>query len=466
MLFPSTEFLFAFLPCLLLLYFVVFRWTRLGQNILLTVASIYFYAWGEPSFAQVMLVSILLNWAYALWVSKCRHIVWQSRLCLTLMVISNLSILAIYKYLAFTLENINLLFASNFVVPQILLPLGISFFTFQAISYVVDIYRGNGEAQKNPINVALYISFFPQLIAGPIVRYQTIANQIFNRRENWSDFSAGLSRFALGLGKKLILADSLALIVSAAFDYPNEISLTMAWLGAIAYTLQIYFDFSAYSDMAIGLGRMFGFKFLENFNYPNASRSITDFWRRWHISLGSWFRDYVYIPLGGNRLGVTRQFFNLLIVWFITGFWHGANYTFIIWGLMHFTFMWFEKLTGFEKRISFLYGILYSFIIVMLSRVIFRSVDISSAWGYFETMFFLNDCKLIDGYAIFFLRENLLLYLLAIAISFPLYPWFKRRFCQYSWYGITHALMIVVVFILALAFLLKGGHQPFIYSNF
>ena len=308
MLFSSNVFLFAFLPAVIFIYYVLLRRSRPLQNVFLCIASLFFYAWGEPRFVLVMMLSIAVNWAGGLAVSSFmeRGNKRAAKATLAADIVFNLVIIFIFKYLNFFSLNYNLLVGSRtgsyIYVPEIMLPIGISFFTFQAISYVVDVYRGNGEAQKNILNVGLYISFFPQLIAGPIVRYETIADQIFNRKETLDDFTEGVKRFIIGFCKKILIANNVAMIADQAFllNETGELSVLMAWLGAIAYTLQIFYDFSGYSDMAIGLGKMFGFNFLENFNYPYVSCSIKEFWRRWHISLSTWFRDYVYIPLGGT----------------------------------------------------------------------------------------------------------------------------------------------------------------------
>lgn len=302
MIFSSTIFVFLFLPMVLIFYYGIFRNSRKLKNIFLLLASLFFYAWGEPTFVLVMIMSIICNYYFGLKVDKYKNDKKKAKSIIVIMLIFNLTIMFIFKYLMFTLTNIKYVTGLNFNIPNIALPIGISFFTFQAISYVIDVYRGNGKVQKNPLYVGLYISFFPQLIAGPIVRYETIAEQIENRHENFEDFSKGSCRFIIGLGKKMLLANTLALVADYAFSIKSgELSVVMAWLGALAYTFQIFFDFSGYSDMAIGLGLMFGFKFLENFNYPYISKSISEFWRRWHISLGTWFRDYVYFPLGGSR---------------------------------------------------------------------------------------------------------------------------------------------------------------------
>ena len=333
MLFSTSVFLFFFLPFVLFFYHALLRNKIKWQNLFLLVSSLFFYAWGEPYFVLIMLASIIVNWGFALLVDFFRDRIYV-RYLLFLVVLFNILLIFTFKYLNFFCTTLNDVFNTDIIIPSIALPIGISFFTFQSISYVIDVYRRKGHVQKNPLNVGLYIALFPQLIAGPIVRYETIAQQIENRVVTFSDFSEGVKRFIIGLGKKVLIANNVALVADHCFTLTEEnLTAPLAWLGILCYTLQIYFDFSGYSDMAIGLGRMFGFHFLENFNYPYISKSISEFWRRWHISLGSWFRDYVYIPLGGNRVSKVRLYVNLFIVWFLTGLWHGANWTFIIWGI-------------------------------------------------------------------------------------------------------------------------------------
>ena len=330
MLFTSTVFMYLFLPVTLLVYYVFLRKCRMLQNVFLLIVSRFFYGWGEPKFVLVMLLSIFANYIFALFVNyfKKKEKKALCRVIIALTVIANLSILFIYKYLNFTVGIVENLTGANFGIPQIALPIGISFFTFQAMSYVLDVYRDKGAVQKNILNVGLYISFFPQLIAGPIVRYETVAEEIKNRKETLDDFFNGFARFIYGFAKKVLLSNNFAIIADLAFDSAaagDQLSVAFSWLGAIAYTLQIFFDFGGYSDMAIGLGKMMGFEFIQNFNYPYKAKSIKDFWGRWHISLSSWFRDYVYIPLGGNRKGLARTVINTLIVWALTGLWqHGT----------------------------------------------------------------------------------------------------------------------------------------------
>lgn len=383
MLFSSSVFLFLFLPVVLLVYYLPLRRWRQGQNVFLLLASLGFYAWGEPWFVLVMLGSILANYGFGLWVDACKR---AGRTCAPPLVTAlavNLGILFVFKYLTFTLGILNRLGAA-FAIPGIELPIGISFFTFQALSYVLDVHRDRGEVQRSPLKVGLYISFFPQLIAGPIVKYETVAQQIDHRKETWADFSAGCSRFIVGLGKKVLLSNQLAVVADRAFGLGDGLSASFAWLGALCYTLQIYYDFSGYSDMAIGLGKMFGFHFLENFNYPYISRSITEFWRRWHISLSMWLRDYLYISLGGNRKGRLRTYFNLLVTMVLGGLWHGAAIRFVLWGTLHGVALALHKLwlsvvpgakvSGYQMHpISRLAGILVTFHLVCFGWLLFRA---------------------------------------------------------------------------------------------
>ena len=365
-----------------------YRKFRTYKNLVLLAFSILFYTWGEPTFVLVMILSIIANYTFGRLIYKYRN---KDKLLLWISIVFNLGILFIFKYLCFTLQNIGWLINKDFSSIKIALPIGISFFTFQAMSYVIDVYKKKVEVQKSLFNLGLYIALFPQLIAGPIVRYETIAKEIEKRDENYDDFAEGTVRFIQGLAKKVIIANNVALVADAAFETPtNELSTAFAWLGAIAYTLQIYFDFSGYSDMAIGLGRMFGFHFLENFNYPYMASSITDFWRRWHISLSSYFRDYIYFPLGGSRVNSkNRHIFNLFVVWLLTGIWHGANWTFIAWGLFYFVLLVIEKQTGLDKKKAW-YGHIYTMFFVILAWVLFRTTNISSAYEYLKVMFVSN----------------------------------------------------------------------------
>ena len=377
MLFSSTVFLFFFLPVTVGIYYVL---DRKFKNYWLLITSLLFYSWGEPKFIFVMLGSIFMNYLFALLVDKFRENKKAARFILTLTCIWNIGIFFVYKYLNFTIDNINHLFGQNIPLTNIVLPIGISFFTFQAMSYVIDVYRKNGKVQKNPFNVALYITFFPQLIAGPIVRYETVADEINFRKETLDDFYSGIKRFVVGLCKKLIISNSVAVIADFVFDTEDltQISVLAAWAGAVCYTLQIYFDFSGYSDMAIGLGKMFGFHFNENFDYPYASASVSEFWRRWHISLGTWFRDYVYFPLGGSRVkSKARLVFNLFVVWMLTGIWHGASWNFVLWGVYFFVILAAEKQIGEKSLRRVQAGILSSGVCFILCSLHLKSSQVS-----------------------------------------------------------------------------------------
>lgn len=467
MVFSSTTFLFLFLPAVLILYYNPIIKNLAFRNAILIVSSIFFYAWGEPFFVLLMLVSIMLNWLFGLGVSRFRDIsISKAKLFVALSVIVNLGMMFVFKYLTFTLENINALFSSNLDTLDIALPIGISFFTFQAMSYVIDVYRGNGAVQKNPFNVALYIAFFPQLIAGPIVRYQTIADQINYRKENFNDFSDGVYRFMLGFCKKVLIANNVASVADEIFG-SSEISVATAWIGAIAYTLQIFFDFAGYSEMAIGLGKMFGFHFLENFNYPYISKSVSEFWRRWHISLGSWFRDYVYFPLGGSRVKKkSRLVFNLFVVWLLTGVWHGANWTFILWGLLYFVLLAVEKLTKFPEKLKF-FSHIYTMLFVIIGWVLFRADSLSFAFDYLKTMFFVSGAEMFDSKTLFFL-DNYKFYLIAgIIACFPIAPKIREKIkINKNVYEFIASVALLITFIISLTFTIKGSYNPFIYFNF
>ncbi|HQD49637.1 MAG TPA: MBOAT family protein [Defluviitaleaceae bacterium] len=471
MLFSSVVFIFFFLPFVLFMYYVPFRKSIKLKNILLLIASLGFYAWGEPVFVLIMVLSIVFNWLFGLLVDKYREDKVKSRFVLTLMVCFNLTIIFIFKYLMFTLENINFFFKTNIHVPYIALPIGISFFTFQNMSYVIDVYRKNGEVQKNPLYVGLYISFFPQLIAGPIVRYETIAKEINYRKETLDDFSQGVCRFIMGLGKKVLLANNMALIADKAFALGGDkLSVSFAWLGAIAYAFQIFFDFSGYSDMAIGLGRMFGFHFLENFNYPYISKSISEFWRRWHISLSTWFRDYVYFPLGGSRVKTKRKLiFNLFVVWALTGLWHGANWTFIFWGLLYFVLIAIEKLIDFQNKFKKLNILkyLYTMLFVLLGWVLFRADSIGQAIDYMKAMFGLKGSPAFDDTTLLYFQEYKYFLLLCVLSSVPLSNWLSAKINKESkLYSIGYICSYLLIFVLSISYIIKGTYNPFIYFNF
>ncbi len=459
------------MPVVLFVYYVLLARSRKLQNAFLLLASLAFYAWGEPRFVIILMVSIILNWFIAYQIDKHRHNDKFAKLMIVLDLILNLGIIFVFKYLMFSIDNINALFGIQWAVPRLALPIGISFFTFQAISYVIDVYRQDGKAQPTPFNVGLYIAFFPQLIAGPIVRYNTIAEQIDNRQENFDVFSAGVTRFIIGLAKKVLLANSFASLADYSFNSlaGSNISIDLAWIGAVAYSLQIYYDFSGYSDMAIGLGKMFGFHFEENFNYPYIAKSTSEFWRRWHISLGRWFRDYVYIPLGGNKAkNPNKVYFNLFVVWLLTGIWHGANFTFILWGLIYFVSISLEKLFKFEQRSgNVLLKRIYTLSLVLFSWVIFRAPSIGAAFDYIKCMFGFGSTPFNLDFLLYVLRENVAIIAAGLLFATPVYKSLK----QYRWVDTMPAkaasvLAICFLFVAAFSFLIKGSYNPFIYFNF
>lgn len=475
MLFSSLVFLFAFLPLVLIIYSLINKWNT-PKNVFLTFASLFFYAWGEPRFVVVMLLSIAANWLGALIVNRYRENKSMANVALSMTILFNVGLLFIFKYLNFFLRTLDSIFESA-AIPQtsIVLPIGISFFTFQSMSYVIDVYRGHGQVQSSIMNVALYISLFPQLIAGPIVRYETVARQISSRYESLADFSSGVRRFVLGLGKKVILANSFAYVVDSVFDASSR-SVLLAWVGAIAYTFQIYYDFSGYSDMAIGLGRLFGFRFDENFNYPYFSFSLTDFWKKWHISMSSWFRDYLYIPMGGSRVTSSKKLFiNLMTVWFVTGLWHGANWTFIIWGLSYGLLIFFERnyikpeyFTDYRKSI---YRIIV-LLIVVFEWVIFRSASLNYAIKYMGDMLNLSANSLVDLRSFVLLREYGIYFILGFVFSTPVIPWLKGQIVSIHIPGTNSILSIATILsytallLLCIAILVQSQYNPFIYFNF
>lgn len=470
MLFSSIEFLCGFLPLTLLIYYLLPE--RKLRNRFLLFMSLGFYAWGEPIYVLLMLLCIAGNYLLGLLAEKHRG-TGAGRLVIAAMLLFDLGLLGVFKYAGFVTENLNLALGLNLPVWQAALPIGISFFTFQGMSYVIDVYRGEAKARTNLLDVGLYVALFPQLIAGPIVRYNTVAAEIDGRRENWHDFTSGIDLFIIGLGKKVILANNFAIVADKIFDagaYEN-ISVGAAWIGALAYTLQIYFDFGGYSDMALGLGRMLGFHFLPNFNYPYISRSVTEFWRRWHMSLSSWFRDYVYIPLGGNRKGQGRMVLNLLAVWLLTGLWHGANWTFIAWGLYYFCFLIIEKLTGLSKILPKLPVIsnVAVMLIMVIGWVLFRATDIAAAGAYIGAMFGAFGNPLTDDTFVYQLAENKVHFVVAAVAATPIIPWLKGKLPQLFAarpMGVLRDVCLLAILLVVLGGLAKGSYNPFIYFNF
>jgi alginate O-acetyltransferase complex protein AlgI len=484
MVFSSPIFLFLFLPIVLLVYLTFGRKFR---NLILLAASLVFYAWGENIFVLLMLVSIFVNYISGLLIDGSHRRGKSGTVPLFFAVTANLGLLCFFKYANFLTDNLNILLAKlqfpPLVLEEVHLPIGISFFTFQALSYVIDVYRRESPAQKNLVNIALYISLFPQLIAGPIVRYHDIANQIANRKTRINDFSSGVQRFIIGLSKKVLLANVLGRTADYIFSLPpDKIPASLAWLGAVSYTLQIYYDFSGYSDMAIGLGRMFGFQLLENFNYPYISRSIREFWRRWHISLSAWFRDYLYIPLGGNQKGPARTYANLIIVFFLTGLWHGASWTFVAWGLFHGFFLVFERV----RPGKYLLGImpafvqhLYVLLIVTIGWVFFRAETFSHAFSYIRAMVDFSTPPLYNSQL--FLNLNNEFYavlIIALVCSAPVYNFVAKKLQEWDGYtypgsslvssvlSICNICFLSFIFLYSIASLMGGSYNPFLYFRF
>lgn len=457
MLFSSIPFLFYFLPCVLLLYAIS---PKKFKNFTLLVCSLVFYAWGEPRLVLLMLITVLGGYILGLLTEKFNK---HKKLFLTLAIALSLGFLGYFKYVDFFIKNINLMTGLSIPLLNVALPIGISFYSFQLLSYNIDVYRGNVPAQRNFVDLATYISLFPQLIAGPIVRYSDVAKQLRNRNHSFDKIALGVRRFVIGLSKKIIIANTLGEICEI-FKSSNDKSVLYFWLYAVAFALHIYFDFSGYSDMAIGLGKLFGFDFAENFDYPYISKSITEFWRRWHISLGTWFRDYVYIPLGGSRVGMARMIINLLIVWMLTGFWHGAEWNFILWGLYFAVLLIVEKLfllkwLNHSKVISRIYVLL----LVVISFVIFNAGSINEAFVYIGGMFGVGDYPLVSTEAFYYLKDYLFVLIIAIvgATNFPKY--FVTKFKTLQW---LEPIVLIALLAVSTAYLVDGSFNPFLYFRF
>ena len=468
MVFSSLIFLFVFLPIVLLIYYIS---PRPLKNFVILLFSLIFYAWGEPKFIFLIILSILINYIGALQIVKNSSDTEKRKFIFITLLLIDISILFFFKYYGFIISSIGSLFGIDLVIRDIPLPLGISFYTFQQISYIIDVYTKKTKVQKNLINFGAYITMFPQLIAGPIVKYNDIEGQLKNRNENLTQFSSGVHRFIIGLGKKVLLANSIGAIWSEIKVIPlNEISILTSWIGIIAFALQIYFDFSGYSDMAIGLAKMFGFEFLENFNYPYISKSVTEFWRRWHISVGAWFREYLYIPLGGNKKGNLIQIRNLFVVWFTTGLWHGASFNFIAWGIYFGVILFIEKIIFkniLNKLPSFLCHI-YTLILVLIGWVIFDMNTLSSAMEYISIMFGLSNNLVVDKLSLFILSNNIVILLIGIICSTTLLPnVFKKLRSSLKKSNIFIIISIyLIIFILSISYLVGESFNPFLYFRF
>lgn len=463
MLFSSFSFLFFFLPVVVLVYYTLPRCFRNG---FLLLSSLLFYAFGEPRYIALMIGIIGLNYAGALAINLCPKPKIKKGI-LSATIVANIGLLGFFKYTSFFMENLSFVRGMDIPFMEIILPIGISFYVFQSLSYVLDVYWNRVPVQKSFAQLALYISFFPQLVAGPIVKYHDIYEQLKNRIHSFDGFIWGLKRFIMGLGKKVLIANVLGETVDKIFDLPvNDLSLTVAWTGAVFYTLQLYFDFSGYSDMAIGLGRMFGFKFLENFNYPYMAQSVREFWTRWHISLSTWFKEYLYIPLGGNRVGKLRTYLNLALVFFLTGLWHGASWTFVIWGMWHGLFIILERMaSGLKVKIptSLRHG--YLLLIAIVGWVIFRSPDLGYAVRYLGVMF--NAVSTNPSFGGLYYSSTLSWIVFAIAVISAT-GLFKKTLLSSSngWGVLVSNVFLINMFALSLIFLMGASYNPFIYFRF
>ena len=469
MVFSSLTFLFLFFPIVMGVYYLCPRALR---NLWLLAVSLLFYAWGEPVYIRLMVASILFNYLCGLGVAALqkREKKGIAKALLILCVVGNIGALGVFKYADLLIGTINGIAGSHLALLELALPIGISFYTFQALSYVIDVYRGTVAAQKNPITFGTYIALFPQLIAGPIVQYKTVEEQLSCRRETAAQFAAGIGRFTVGLGKKVLIANQVGALWDTVSALPQaQLAAGTAWLGALAFTFQIYFDFSGYSDMAIGLGKMLGFEFLENFDYPYLSRSITEYWRRWHISLGTWFREYVYIPLGGNRRGLPRQVLNLIIVWGLTGLWHGASWNFLLWGLYYGVILIIEKvwlLRPLQKAPAAVQH-LYSLLLIVLGWVIFALTDFGAIGGYFAALFGAHGGA--DSSTMYLLTSNLILLVIAGFASTRLPAKLAAGFVQRLTPAGQTAVKCVFytgVLLMCIAFLVGDSYNPFLYFRF
>ncbi|MGP1376203.1 MAG: MBOAT family O-acyltransferase [Bulleidia sp.] len=461
MVFSSLTFLYAYLPFVLIVYFLVpFRY----RNLTLFIVSLFFYGWGEPLYIFVMLLSITMNWLAG---KQIRRQPTQAKSLLVLCIIANLLLLGFFKYWDFFVENLHHLGLTFIPLLHLSLPIGISFYTFQAMSYPIDIYRGKAEPQTSLIAFGAYVTMFPQLIAGPIVRYVDVAARLIRRQVDSASFADGINRFTVGLCKKVLLANSAGAIYTDILALPNSRMTTMtAWIGIVSYALQIYFDFSGYSDMAIGLGRMLGFHFPENFNYPYIAVSVTDFWRRWHISLSTWFRDYVYIPMGGNRKGLRRQLFNIAVVWLLTGFWHGASWNFILWGILYGIVLMLEKL-GLLKILNHLpkwFGRIYTLLVVLIAWVLFANTDLNAGLRYIR-MLFGSTGMFADAMTLYYLRDHFLLFFVGILACTPIA---QTRFnpLRHRYGRFLIPVLAPIALLICTAFIVSSSYNPFLYFRF
>ena len=465
MVFSSLLFLYIYLPIVLAVYYLV---PARFRNLWLFLVNLVFYGWGEPVYILLMLFSICLNYVSGRLIDRFRGDDRRAKTVLTVNTVLNLSLLFFFKYFDLVLGTIGRLIGMSMPVLGLSLPIGISFYTFQSMSYPIDVYRGDGRVQKDFIKFGTFVALFPQLIAGPIVRYKDIDDQLDERTESLEKFVSGVERFVVGLGKKVLIANNVGLLWNAyAGASASELTFVGAWLGAIAFSLQIYFDFSGYSDMAIGLGRMLGFEFLENFNYPYISRSVTEFWRRWHISLGNWFKDYLYVPLGGNRRGLSRQILNILIVWACTGIWHGASWTFLFWGLYYAFFLLLEKtfLLRLLEKLPRIVGHVYTLVVAISGWMIFQQTDIPQTLVFFRAMYGFGSSGFICGTDLYYLSGFAVLLVIGVFASFPTGAGLMRRLPKNA-RAAAVPILIIIVLILSTAYLVDSTYNPFLYFRF
>ena len=464
MVFSSLVFMFAYLPITLLAYYLV---PRQGRNIFLFIVNLIFYGWGEPKLVLLMVFNIFFNYIGGWLVDKYRADAKKKKLFLILTCVLDIGILAVFKYTGMITETLNMLPFLNIPELQISLPIGISFYTFQTMSYVIDVYRDDAPVSKNFINFGTYVALFPQLIAGPIVRYRDVAEQLVNRRETLEMFTKGVKLFMVGLAKKVIIANTMGTLTTNIFATTDENGVVGTWVGMIAYTFQIYFDFSGYSDMACGLGNMMGFEFLKNFNYPYIAKSITDFWRRWHISLSTWFKEYVYIPLGGNRKGVKRQILNLLIVWGLTGLWHGAAYNFVLWGLYYGLLLILEKfvLKKFLDRLPSFVQHIYTLFIIIIGWGLFYFTDVGQLGEFMVDLFNFGN-EICGAQAFNLIMSNLPMLIIAAVASTPLAAMLYNRFEHTRFMWIPETLYCMGVLAVSTASLVNQSYNPFLYFRF
>ena len=464
MVFSSLVFMFAYLPITLLAYYLI---PRQGRNIFLFFINLLFYGWGEPTLIVLMLINIAINYAGGYFVDKFRDDKKKQKLFLILTCVIDIGTLAVFKYTGMLVDTVNMLPFLDLPTPEISLPIGISFYTFQTMSYVIDVYRDDAPVSKNPINFGTYVALFPQLIAGPIVRYRDVADQLVNRRETMALFSKGVNVFLVGLAKKVLIANPMGTLNTAIFATTDENGVVGTWIGIIAYSFQLYFDFSGYSDMACGLGNMLGFEFLKNFDYPYISKSVTEFWRRWHISLSTWFKEYVYIPLGGNRKGVKRQVINLLIVWGLTGIWHGASWNFVLWGLYYGIMLIVEKFLLkklLDKLPSFVQHI-YTIFIIIIGWGLFYFTDMSQLGAFLINLFDFS--KGICGeQALTLILQYLPVLLVAGFASTPVATKIYKKIENKKHIWILQTLFCAVILVLCTASLVSSSYNPFLYFRF